>query len=109
MNNTQKENAKNMDVVVPMYNLIECSNNYSKTSGGLWLYYRDEPALTDDDTLYNFPGNNDSFKCKEKITGSTGDADTKNIEIIVSLKYLSHFWRTREMPFINFEINLILN
>ena len=41
MNNTQIDNAKNINVVVPMYNLIECSNNYSKTSGGLWLYYRD--------------------------------------------------------------------
>ena len=47
---------------MPMYNLAEYSNNYSKTSGRLWQYYRDEPALTDASTLDNFPGNSASFK-----------------------------------------------
>ena len=43
INNTQIDNAKNLDVVIPMYNLIEYSDNYSKPSGSLWEYYRDEP------------------------------------------------------------------
>ena len=41
INNTQIDNAKDIDIVMPMYNLIEYSDNYSKTSGSLWQYYRD--------------------------------------------------------------------
>ena len=44
INDTQIDNAKDIDVVITMYNLIEYSNNYSKTSRSLWQYYRDEPA-----------------------------------------------------------------
>ena len=66
---------------MPMYNLIEYSNNYSKTSGGLWQYYKDEP----NDNL----ANSESFKSKVKKTGKTpADGNTKNVEIIVPLKYL---------------------
>ena len=50
----------------------------------------------------------DSFKFKAKITGQTGDDGTKDVEIMVPLKYLSNFWRTLEMPLINCEVNLIL-
>ena len=57
INNTQIDNAKGIDVIMPMYNLIEYSNNYSKKSGSLSQYYRDEPALNDDVTVANFPGN----------------------------------------------------
>ena len=46
---------------------------------------------------------------KAKITGGTGNNNTKNVEIMVPLKYLSNFWRTLEMPLINCEINLHLN
>ena len=42
-NNTEKDNAKDIDIVMPMYNSIECSDYYSKTSGSLWQYYKDEP------------------------------------------------------------------
>ena len=63
-----------------MYSLIEYSDNYSKTSGSLWQYYRDEPALTDAGALANFPGNKASFKYKQKITGSTGDDGTKMLK-----------------------------
>ena len=45
LNNTQTNNAKDIDVITPMYNLIEYSNNYSKTSGNFWQCYRDEPLL----------------------------------------------------------------
>ena len=41
INNTQVDNAKDIDIVMPMYNLIEYSDNYAKTSGSLWQYYRD--------------------------------------------------------------------
>ena len=98
---------------MPVYNLIEYSDNYSKTSGILWQYCKDEPAINaTDGNIVNFNANNattDSFKIKEKITGQTGDNDTKNVEIMLPLKYLSNFRRTLEMPLINYEINLDLN
>ena len=79
---------------MPIYNLIEDSDNYSKTSGSLWQYYRDD--LNDNLT--------DSESFKIKITGSSpNDDDTKDFEIIVPLKHLSNFWRTFEIPLISFQ------
>ena len=54
INNTQIDNAKDTDAVMPIYNLMWCSDNYSKTSGSLWQYYRDEPALNNDGVIINF-------------------------------------------------------
>ena len=85
-NNTQIDNAEYIDAVVPMYNLIEFSDNYSKTSGSLWQYYRHEPNANITES--------ESFKFKIKVTGNTPNADNKkNVEIAVSLKYLSNFWK----------------
>ena len=66
-----------------MYNLIEYSDNYSKTSGSLEQYYRDELALTDAGAIANFHAadNSASFKFKQKITGVTDDDSTKNVAI----------------------------
>ena len=82
-----------------MYNSIEYSDNYSKTTGILWQYYRDEPSLSDNGVINNFPGNSSSFK--QKITCETGADCTKDVKIMVPFKYLSNFWRT------NCEINLV--
>ena len=71
INNTQIDKAKDIDFVMPMCNLIEYSNNYSKTSGSLWQYYRDEPN--------NNIANSESFRSKIKITGNTPDADNKKM------------------------------
>ena len=69
ISNTQIDNAKYIDVIKQIYNLIEYSDNYSKTSGSLWQRYRDEPALNDvNGTLTDFPGNSALFKFKQKIT-----------------------------------------
>ena len=95
---------------MPTYNLIEYSNNYSKTSGSLWHYYSDEPFF-DNSTIADFPANNNnsaSFKFRTRIMGRTGNDGTKNVKIRVPLKYLSSSWRTLEMLLINCEINLIL-
>ena len=71
-----------------MYNLVECSDNYSKPLGSLWKYYRDDPALTDDGAIDHLPGNSASFKSKVKITGETLAAgNTKDLKIAVPLKY----------------------
>ena len=91
--NTQIDNCKDTDIVMLMYNLIEYSDNYAKTSRSLWQHYKDEPN-------YNL-ANSESFKSKIKITGKTPDnGNEKDVEIMVLLKYLSNFWRTLEMPLI---------
>ena len=111
INNTQIDNAKDIDIVTPMYNLIEYIDNYSKLSGSLWHYYRDEPFSGANSAIIHFPANDNnsaSFKFKTKIAGRTENDGTKNVKIRVPLKYLSNFWRTVEMPLINCEINLIL-
>ena len=110
INNTQIDNAKDIDIVMPMYNLIEYSDNYAKTTRSLWQYCRDITARNNNNEIIVFDVNNptDSFKFKAKITGQTGNNGTKDVEIMVSLKYLSNFWRTLEMPLINCEVNLIL-
>ena len=92
-----------------IYNLIEFSDIYSKASRGLWLYYRDQPALDNNKNTIDFLADNDNsilFKFKQQITGQAENCSTKNIEVIVPLKYLSNFWRTFEMLLINCEINL---
>ena len=110
INNTQTDNAKYVNAIMPMYNVILNVIKYSKSSGTLWQYYREERTITDVGAIADFSAadNSASFKFKQKITGATDNDDTKNVEIIVSLKYLSNFWRTLEMSFINFEVNLIL-
>ena len=79
-----------------MQNSVEYNNNYSKTLGSLWLFYRDEPTLGNNGNITDFADDNttNSFKFKGQITGQTGTNETKNVEIMVVLKYLSHFWRT---------------
>ena len=84
-----------------MHNLIEFSNNYSKTSESLWQYHKDDP---NENIVHS-----ESFEFKINITAKNrADANTKDFKIAVPLKYLSNFRRTREISFINCEINLIL-
>ena len=75
---------------MPMYNLIEYTENYSKTSGKIWQYYKDEP----NDNL----ANSESFKSRVKIAGNNpAGGNTKDLKIIIPLKYLSNFWRTLDV------------
>ena len=67
---TQIDNAKVIDIIMPMYNLIEYSHNYSKSSGRLWQYYRGESFLDNNDGIDYFSANNNntaSFTSKTKI------------------------------------------
>ena len=118
------EDADDLDVVMPMYNLLEYSKNYRKTTGSLYNYYRGE--LTND----NIPANNafdnirvvnsNTFNYKNKITGNTynvaagapgHDANkvgTQEIELAISLKYLGNFWRALNMPLFSCEVSLEL-
>ena len=103
-----------------MYNLIEYSDNYSKTSGGLWQYCKEIPAVNINNNRnvvdFNRANATDSFNFEAKITGQTAAdnnnsniAERVNAKIMVPLKYLSNFSRTLEMPLINCEVELILN
>ena len=97
ISNTEADNYQDIDFVMPTYNLIACSDNYAKTSGRLWQYYRDEPD--------DYPAKSESFKSKIKITGKTlDDGNEKDVEIMVPIKYLSNFRRTLEMPLNNCEV-----
>ena len=94
-----------INITVPLYKLIEYSENYSDTSGSLWDFKRDEidnNANVSDD---NAP----SFKYKASNIGNTENNGTKNgVKIVVPLKYLSNFWRSLEIPLINCKVKLSL-
>ena len=80
INNTQVDNAKDIDIVMRMYNLIEYSDNYSKTSGSLWQYCLDKPALNNNAIVDFEDGNlSDSFIFFKKITGQMGNDGTKDV------------------------------
>ena len=79
INNAQTDNAKDLDVMMMMFNLIEYNDNFLTTSGNLWQHYRDDP----NDILKN----SESLKFKTIITGKTPTAgDTKDVKIPILLK-----------------------
>ena len=98
--------ANFVNIAMPMYNLIEYSDNYSDSSGNLWGLKRDEKAnnsnvTNDDDAL--------SFKCIANLIANTYANGTKEgVEIAVPVKYLSNFWRSLEMPLINCKVEFLL-
>ena len=114
INGVKIDNAEDLDVVMPMYNLLEYSKNYRKTTGSFWNYYRDKPNNNPLNSYNADPiTNSESFKYKTSITGKTSDENheknenteqgntkvKRNLEIVVPLKYLSHFWRHLDIAF----------
>ena len=93
---------------MPMYNLIEYSNNYSDTSESLWQSNRDEQNMNGENPI----ADSASFKYISSFFKPLTDADKrvfKNVKIAVPLKYLSNFWRSLEIPLVNCKIHLELN
>ena len=125
INGVLAENAEDLDIVIPMYNLLKHSKHYSKISASSWNYYRDE--LTDETNDNNGPNknviNSKSFKYKTSITGSTDDdgnpannlnydqnkRGTKEVEIAVPLKHLGNFWNSLNILLVNCELPLVLS
>ena len=108
---TQVDNSDDIDIVIPMYNLIERIDNSLKASGRLWQYYSDQPFLNNAGAVVDFTGvnkNSKQSKCKQNITIETDVNNTKIFKILVPLKYLSNFWKNIEISLINCEISLIL-
>ena len=100
------DEADFIKITMPMYNLIEYSDNYSDTSGSFWQFKRDEITNNADVTNDN---NAPLFKYKASLIGNTGDSGRKNgVKIAVPLKYLSTPWRSLEMPLFNCKVELSL-
>ena len=93
---------------MPMYNVIEHSDNYSKTF--VRISCKNIPTVNNDGDIVKFNGANanDSFNFKAKITGQAGDNGRKEVEIMVPLKYLGSFWGALEIHLTDCQINLIL-
>ena len=87
INNKQIDSAEYIDIVMLMYNLIEYNDNYSNTSGSLWQYCKDIPAVNNEGNIVDFNGANasDSFNFKAKVAGQTNDDSRINVKIIVPL------------------------
>ena len=127
------KDAEDLDILMPMYNLLEYSKNYKKTIGSLYNYYGDE--LSDDNDNDNFDNikvvNSKAFKYKNKIIGNMYNVDStiipaaggarvanpdydannsgkKSIELAIPLKYLGNFWRALNIPLISCEVSLEL-
>ena len=106
------DKANHIYIAMPMYYLIEYSDNYSDTSGSLWQFKRDDIPTNNVDLTID---NSESFKSKATLLGKTADAvnntnsSIKDAKIVVPLKYLSNFWRSLEMPLINCKVYLELN
>ena len=110
INDEHVDTAENLDITFPMYNLIEYPDNYQDSSATLYQYKRDEPP--EDDTVADLTADNSSFfKYKVSLLGNLVVANniaTINVKVVVPLKYLSNFFRSLEMPLINFKIKLNL-
>ena len=102
------EDADDLDIVMPMYNLLEYSKNYRKAIGLLYNYYRDELSDDADDNQFNNIKivNSNTFKYKNKIIDNTNNQGTKDIELAIPLKYLANFWRALNIPLICCEVSL---
>ena len=127
------EGADDLDIVMPMYNLLNYSKNYRKNIGSFYNYFRDE--LSDDNDNDDFGNikvvNSEAFKYKNKIIGNTDNVDStrvpvaggarqrnpdyiannfgkKSIELAISLKYLGNFWRALNIPLISCGVSLEL-
>ena len=112
INGVKIDNAEDLDVVMPMYNLLEYSTNYRKTTGSLWSYYRDKPNSTiGDNNITHSILNSKSLDYKAIFmdNGVIHDNLTKNdVKVVVPLKHLSNFWRHLDISLINCEVELIL-
>ena len=110
INDEHVDTAENLNITMPMYNLIEYSDNYQDSSATLYQYKRDEPpeanAINDLTT-----DTSSSFKYKVELLGNPvldGNIAKRSLKVVVPLKYLSNFFRSLEMPSINCKIELNL-
>ena len=110
IDNTLLDNAEDLDIVMPKYNLIEYGKNSRKTTGSLWNYYRDGTNSGTEGNINYSIKDSKYFNYKTGITGKLegNNAEKDHVKIVVPLKYRNNFWRTLDMPLINCEASLTL-
>ena len=104
INDEHVEKAEDLDIVMPMYNLLEYSDNYQDSTGSLYQFKRDEPP----DDNANVADDTTSLVYKLKLISGTDDNNVNNVKLVVPLKYVSNFFRSLEMPLVNCKIDLEL-
>ena len=104
INDEHVEKAEDIDIVMPMYNLLEYSDNYQDSTGSLYQFKRDEPP----DDNADVANNTSSLVYKSKLISGTDDNNVNNVKLVVSLKYVSSFFRSLEMPLVSYNIDLEL-
>ena len=110
INDEHVDTTENLDITMPMCNLIEYSDNYQYSSATLYQYKRDEPP--ENDAVADLTADNSgSFNYKISLLGNpvlNGNITKRSVKVVVPLKYLSNFFRSLEMPLINCKIKLNL-
>ena len=111
INNVVLDKANHIYIAVPMYYLMEYSDNYSDRSGSLWQFKRDEDPTNNVDLTID---NSQSFKYKTALVVKTANKNNRNsfakeTKIVLPLKYLYNFCRLLEMLLINYKVHLELN
>ena len=104
INDEHVEKAEDLDIVMPMYNLLEYSDNYQNSTGCLYQFKRDEPP----DDKADVANDTTSLVYKSKLIKGTDNNNVNNVKIAVPLKYVSDFFRSLEMPLVNCKIDLEL-
>ena len=104
INDEHVEKAEDLDIVMPMYNLLEYSDNYQDSTGSLYQFKRDEPPHDNADVA----NNTSSLVYKSKLISGTNNNNVNNVKLVVPLKYVSSFLKSLEMPLVNCKIDLEL-
>ena len=104
INDEHVEKAEDLDIVMPMYNLLEYSDNYQNSTGRLYQFKRDEVP----DNNADVGNNTTSLVYKSKLTKGTNDNNVNNVKLVVPLRYVSNFFRSLELPLVNCKIDLEL-
>ena len=104
INNEHIEKEEGIDIVMPMYNLLEYSDNYQNSTGSLYQFKRDEPP----DNNVNVANDTTSLVYKSKLIKGTDNNNVNNVKLVVPLKYVSNFFRSLEMSLVNCKIDLEL-
>ena len=121
INNEHFQSAENLDIIMPVYNLLEYSDNYADSSGSSWQFKRDKQNINNGNPADVTTDDSTSFKSKSSLLGNLAAIDDKanadivahgllrNAKTAVPPKYLSNFFRSLEMPLINCKIHLEIN
>ena len=102
INDGHIEKAGDLDIVMPMYNLLEYSDNYQDSTGSLYQFKRDEPP--DDNT--NVANDTSSLVYKSKLISGTDNNNVDFVKLVVPLKYVRSFSASLETPLVNCKIDL---